>query len=182
MYITCTSCIPTCIGWAAKMRARQSWYKRKHSASYGIHFESLRHLFQIISMWCQEELGLGTKKTIVQQKHLTKFDKTRPGETATQPNPFSKTAAGWQRGRNSASILSFEKNNKMVTMARCTRTHRKYFQKNLWQETETTSQQVGWNPPSASILRRKTQVIWTVYYYSHLPWGSIRGFAKVGYP
>ena len=48
------------------------------------------------------------------------------------------------------------------------RTHRKYFQKNLW-ETETT-QQVGWNPPSASILRRKTQVIWTVYY-SHRPLG-----------
>lgn len=69
----------------------------------------------------------------------------------------------------------------MVTMARCTRTHRKYFQKNLWQETETTSQQVGWNPPSASILRRKTQVIWTVYY-SHRPWGSIPWFPKIGYP
>lgn len=88
----CISCIPTCIGWAAaKMRVQQSWYKRKHSASYGIHFESLRHLFQIISIRCQEELGLGTKKTIIQQKHLTNFDKTRPGETATQPNPFSKT-------------------------------------------------------------------------------------------
>ena len=60
-------------------------------SSYGIHFESLRHLFQIISIRCQEELGLGTKKTIIQQKHLTNFDKTRPGETATQPNPFSKT-------------------------------------------------------------------------------------------
>ena len=90
-------------------------------SSHAIQFEPLGHLFPITSIiWYNLVPRRG--KTWSQEnnnpaKYLTNFSKTGPGETATQPTPFSKTySRRAQCGRNSASLLSFGAKNMMVTI------------------------------------------------------------------